>query len=704
MSIAHLIRPRSVAIVGASDKIGPGFNAWNALQAVGFSGAVHLVNPSRSELFGRPAYKSLRDIPEPIDAAFVAVGADNVLEVARQAVDQKAGALAILSSGFGEAGETGAAAQDELRRLAANQDIAVCGPNCLGLINFSDRAALFGTSLPDPLPRGGVAAIVQSGSIGIALLNCGRGLGLSHLVTSGNEAVTVAADYLEAVMDDPAVTTIVVFAEQIKQPQRFIAAVRRARTLDKPVIVLKSGRSQRGQAAVQAHTGALAGSVEACDAALRAAGAIQVHSLDELIETAMLVSTGARPKGRGVGAVSLSGGEIALALDAAEQAGIDFVSFEQVRADIAAKLPAFAQVANPLDLTWAGLYDPAVARDCAHLIGGLDEVGSILLLQDAPHGLGAQQATRYAKLLAAVAEGARAAGKPLVAVGNLASAPHAEFSAATAAAGVPYLRGTQEGLAAVARYGAWVEACLPDLRSTSPPARISETREKLEAALCNGPPAEHEARSILAGYGLVGPRERLVQTADEAAAAAGEIGFPAVLKCLAPGLVHKSDLGLVAVGLPSAEAVGERAAAMLEHATRLRRGPVFGLLVQQKVESVAELFVGARLDPEFGPLIAVGAGGVMVELYRDVAVRLAPVSAAEALEAVASTRASQLLKGFRGAPAGDVQAVAASVAAISCFMVDCADLISAVEVNPLAVLPQGQGCVALDCVITPATG
>ncbi len=358
MGIQSLLSPKSIAIVGASEKVGPGFNAVKALEFVGYEGEVHLVNPRSPELFGRRTYASLDDIPGSVDAVFVAVGAEAVVDVAKQAVRKGAGAMAILSSGFGET-EDGKAAQQALIEISEANDIAVCGPNCLGLLNFVGRAALFGTSLPDHVGRGGVAAIVQSGSVGIALLNSARGIGFSYLITTGNEAVTSASDYIDAVIDDPNVTTILVFAEQIKKPAAFMKALRRARDAGKPVIVLKSGRSQSGKAAVMAHTGAIAGSDEACDAALLAAGAIQVHSIDELIETALLASSiSARPTGSQLGGLSLSGGEIALVLDAAEELGVTFAPLGSAKPKVKELLPPFAHLSNPLDLTWAGLYDP----------------------------------------------------------------------------------------------------------------------------------------------------------------------------------------------------------------------------------------------------------------------------------------------------------------------------------------------------------
>jgi len=255
---------------------------------------------------------------------------------------------------------------------------------------------------------------VQSGSIGIALLNSARGLGLSHLITSGNEAVTATADYLETLVDDTAVRTVIVFAEQIRKPQKFMAMVRKAAEAGKPVIVLKSGRSERAKAAVMAHTGAVAGSVEACDAALAASGAIQVFTLDELLETAALVSQiRVRPSARRIGALSLSGGEIALALDAAEECGVAFAPPAEAEAKIRPLMPESSHLSNPLDFTWAGLYDAKVAEGCAKAMGELTEVGALVLVQDAPTGLGAQQAGRYATLLTAVSRRAAAASKPL---------------------------------------------------------------------------------------------------------------------------------------------------------------------------------------------------------------------------------------------------------------------------------------------------
>src|SRR6185436_14532737 len=524
-----------------------------------------------------------------------------------------------------------------------------------------------------------------------ALLNSGRGVGLSHLVTSGNEAVTATADYLEAFVDDPAVSTVIVFAEQIRKPQKFIAVAARAAAATKPVIVLKSGRSERGRAAVMAHTGAVAGSVEACDAALRDAGVIQVFTLDELIETAALVSQiRTKPKARKVAALSLSGGEIALAVDAAEENGVVFAAVGPAQARLQSLLPPFAHISNPLDLTWAGLYDPKVAEDCARALADLDEVGTVVLLQDAPAGLGAQQAARYSGLLKAVATGVHAAGKPLVAVSNLSDEPHPELARVARETGVPYLRGTREGLFAIARYAAQRP---PRERPPSDPRERASALERWKRLQGNPMPPEHEARAILETYGIRGPEERFVRTPAEAAAAARAIGFPVVLKGIVAGVVHKSDAGLVKLRLASEESVRDAAEKMAK--------PNLGFLVQKMITPIAELLVGARVDPDFGPLIVVGAGGVNVELYKDVSVSTAPISEPDALAALTSTRIARTLDGWRGAARGDTKAAARTIAALSRFIADFADDFQEVELNPLAVLEEGNGCLALDCVIVP---
>jgi len=322
--------------------------------------------------------------------------------------------------------------------------------------------------------------------------------------------------------------------------------------------------------------------------------------------------------------------------------------------------------------------------------------GALILVQDAPSGLGAQQAGRYARLLESVAAGAAAANTPLVALSNVSDQPAPLLQQTADRLNVPYLRGTRVGLGAIASYVRWSKAPSPAL---PPPRRMSARLDLLPQGRIA---AEHEARQALKDYGISGPPERFVSSVEDAVAAAEAVGFPVVLKGIVENVIHKSDAGLVKVGLNSAEDVQRAATQMLRAADQLD-GRFLGFLVQRKLSSVCEIFVGARVDPDFGPLVAVGAGGVQVELYKDIAVRIAPLDVNEALQAIGRTRVVKLLTGFRGAPAADIDAVARTISALSHFIADHAGQVVEVEINPLAVMEDKKGCVALDCVVLTAT-
>jgi acyl-CoA synthetase (NDP forming) len=323
----------------------------------------------------------------------------------------------------------------------------------------------------------------------------------------------------------------------------------------------------------------------------------------------------------------------------------------------------------------------------------------LVLLQDAPTGLGLQQATRYSKLLEAVGRGAVSAKIPVVALSNVSDQPHPALQEVADNAKIPYLRGTRVGLSAISRYMTW--STRPAQSAVTGSARErGQAKSRLDVIPSHRLAAEHEARDILRGYGVVGPREQFSPSVEGAVAAAAEIGFPIVLKGLVENMVHKSDAGLVKVGLASEADVRLAAQAMLSSASDLA-DHFLGFLVQRKISSLAEIFVGARVDADFGPLVVVGAGGVQVELYKDVAIRMAPISEEAAAEAIVSTKIARLLGGFRGQPAGDVQAVAQTMSALSRFIAEFSDRISEIEINPLAVMAKGQGCIALDCVLIP---
>jgi acyl-CoA synthetase (NDP forming) len=365
-------------------------------------------------------------------------------------------------------------------------------------------------------------------------------------------------------------------------------------------------------------------------------------------------------------------------------------------------LPPHSHIANPLDLTWAGLYDATIARRCVKALGEQTDVGLIILLQDAPRGLGEQQATRYGTLLAAVADGALDAGVPAVAVSNLCSDIHPDYAQTAAEKSVVSLRGTSEGIGAVARYLRWQAAPPVAEPLTVSPAGGSARSRAAEALAAASPDAvldEAEAKAVLAAYGFPALPERIALSSEDTKAALQELGGPVVIKALVPGIAHKSEHGLVRLNIQSAQEAEDAARALIEKGRSLTQEGQVRLIVQPMVSPVAELLVGAWVDPEFGPVVVAGMGGIYVELFKDVAVRLTPVSLSVAEEMLRATRVAQLLDGWRGRPKGDIAAASEIICRLSHLITDLENEVREIEINPLAVLPVGDGCVPLDCLL-----
>ena len=406
-----LFLPRSLAVVGASEKPGPGSMVLVNARPSGFTGPVYAVNPRYSQVHGHPCFPRLSELPEVPECVAVAVPSALVPGVVREAAEVGARSVVVYGSGFAEIGPDGQALQRELQAIAARYDLPVCGPNCLGPINLQAGYAAYSAPLPEILPRGRVGAVVQSGSVCIGLLNSGRGVGFSHLVSSGNEAVTECADYIRYFVGDPNTDVIVAFVEGFRNPAKLADAARLAAEAHKPIIVVKVGRSELSRRAVQAHTGALAGSDAVHDAFFRRHGIIRVHDLDEMLETAQLFLSSRLPRGPGVGLITVSGGQVGLVTDLAEEEGIVFPELAaETLAQVKSQLPAFSNVGNPLD-AWgngdlAGAYPrclEAVARDPA--------VDLVAVCQDAPAGLGKRQAATYQHVARAAAGIARSSSQ-----------------------------------------------------------------------------------------------------------------------------------------------------------------------------------------------------------------------------------------------------------------------------------------------------
>jgi acyl-CoA synthetase (NDP forming) len=609
----------------------------------------------------------------------------------------------VLAAGFAEAGPQGAAREAELVRIAEESGLMVCGPNCIGVANLVDGVATYSVALSSETHAGGVSAVVQSGAVCLGLANAAR-FGFRHLISSGNEAVLDSADYIGYLADDPHTEVIVAFLEGISSPDRFVAAAEAAAENGKPILAVKVGRSEMARRTVQAHTGSLAGSDRVIDAAFDRLGVVRMATLDELLEAAELFATCPMPEGGGVGLLSLSGGQIGLIADLAQDLGLTFPPLSQHgRERLTQILPPFSPIANPLDAWGSGNLE-ATYPACVAVVSQEDDVDLLAVSRDTPAGVAEREVEQSLAVAASAVEAARRTGKPVLLFSNLSAGFDERVTAELKAGGVPYLQGTAETLRAIQAFHDYAEfqrrrERLEETGCPSP-ASLGQWRARLR----EGPLSEVEARRLLADYGIPGPRERVVADADAAAEAARAIGFPVVLKILSPDIQHKTEIGGVRTDLRDEGAVRSAFAEVMEAAAvHHPQADVPGALVQEMIWGDAvEVIVGVIQDADFGPAVVFGSGGTLVELFQDASLRLPPLSRRDAREMIEETRAARLLDGFRGAPAADSEALIDVLVRLSQLAVDLRREIAALDINPLMVLPDGEGVRAVDVLVEAA--
>jgi acyl-CoA synthetase (NDP forming) len=717
--LSPLLNPRAVAVVGASERHGSaGRLALQNLRNLEYQGTVYAVHPRHKEVLGFPCYPDLNSLSGPVDSVAVLLAAEGVLPTLETAVEVGAQAAWVLASGFAEAGSEGKTRQADLARFAEETGLMVCGPNCIGVANLVDRVATYSAALSPSTRAGGVSAVVQSGAICLGLVNTAR-FGFRYLISSGNEAVLDSADYIGYLASDPHTQVIIAFVEGIRSPQKFVAAAQAAAEAGKPILLVKAGRSEAARRAVRAHTGSLAGSDAVCDAVFRRLGVMRVDTLDELMETAELFLTCPLPAGEGVGLLSLSGGQIGLVADLAQDLGLEFPAFsEEAQQALTEILPSYSPIANPLDAWGSGDLERTYPA-CVEVVSREEDIHLLAVSRDTPPEVASREVEQSLSVAEAAVWAARETGKPVLLFSNLSVGFQQEVKKVLDEGGVPYLQGTQETLRAIQafmRYASFRRRMGESIAAGCPsPADLSDWRRRLQRVRgtlrlvlseVEGPVlSEVEGRHLLAAYGIPGPREAVVATAEEAVEAAQRIGYPVVLKVLSPDIHHKTEIGGVRVGLMDEAAVVTAFREVMEAAWwHHPQARLEGALVQEMIPTDAvEVILGVLQDPDFGPVVVFGSGGILVELLKDSSLRLPPLSHEEALEMIHETRGARLLQGFRGRPPADIEAVADALVRVSQLAVDLGDLVAALDINPLMVLPKGQGVRAVDVLVELAT-
>ena len=717
----QLFAPRSIAIVGASDNSGWSRYTYANLKAGGFPGQVYCVNPGRETAHGQPTYPDLGSLPETVDLAYVLVNTDAVLPVMAQAAEAGVANLAVVAAGFAEAGPDGQERQRQLTEFARAHGQLVFGPNNLGYINSPANVMAFSQPMPWPFLRGGVSLLSQSGALAIFALEyfAARDVGLSCLLTMGNEAMINVAHGMEFLVEDPGTRVIALFLESIRQPEEFRRLATRALELGKPVVACKIGRSTLGARAAAAHTGALVGDDAVIDAALRQLGVIRVDSLEDLIITAGLLDSYGPIRGGRVGVVTASGAMCGVVSDIAERDGIQLPDFSPATVDALQTdiLPPFATAQNPLDLTGYTVVDPDLmhkAHDVIFNDPGLDVVVLTAGLPQSQEGL----SDLHDGALRRIVDQTKTAHAQVVLTSHLMTDHTAFARTYRAGLGLPMtLPGVEKGLPALARAIWWSEklraAGRPDA-AEKPPADVARAGAGLAGATAgsegaagsaagtangtgSGPWSEQRAREHLRTAGVPVVPGELAVSADAAVAAADRLGYPVVLKAVSASLLHKTNIGAVALDLADADQV-RGAFRRVTEAAAAHVPDLEGVLVTAMRRGGVELIVGVVADPLWGPVLAVGLGGIWVEVLRDSAQRVLPASRAEIRAMLDELQASALLYGARGQEPADLAVLTEVIGRISDAAVSLGDRLGALEVNPLRVA--GAEVEALDVLVT----
>ena len=702
-----LLNPRNVVILGATDRPGNwAQRVWRNLARYGFTGPVYPFNPSRDSVWDARCYRSFAELPERPDHLVVLIPAAAVPQALADAAAAGARSATVMTSGFGEAGdETGAALDLRLRRVIAETGLAVSGPNCLGNLNAFARFMTMPDDRQQRVAPGPVAIIGQSGGLAMAIKRTleERGVDTGAVITSGNESGLTTADYIGYFASLSEIKVIVSYLESVHDAPAFLAACRTARAAGKPVVVVKLGASDDGREAALAHTGRLAGSMEAFDAVAGPAGVIRVRNLDGVIEAVEYAVHAPMPRGAGLGAITFSGGLRGMLLDAATAHGLTFPPLARAtQKTLEALLTVGTTIGNPLDAGFAALTSQDAYLKCVEIL--LDDPGVDLLLlqEELPRGPGTEKKESN---LAAVNEIAARAVKPVAFV-TMISHGLTDY-ARSLRAKLPHLAFLQEidkSLAtsrAITDYAELARAPSARFASTSPARGGGKQKAALAKILSRASGqkilSEIDSKALLKAYGIASPKEGLARSERDAVSLAKKIGFPVVAKIVSAELAHKSDIGGVVLGLKSVADVRTAYKRLVGPVAKRARVKPDGVLIAEQISDGLELVLGMNRDPEMGPVILFGAGGVELELARDVALAASPLDkrAAEAL--IARTRVSHLIAGYRGKPAHDKEALVNALLGLSRLVIDAGPRIASIDVNPF--LLKRRGGIALDALV-----
>ena len=700
--LTPLFAPRSVALIGATDHPTRfGGRVFQTLIAFGYAGRIYPVNPRAEKLLGLPCYPSVAELPETPDHAGIVVATERVFDALETCAARGIPFATVYTAGFSETGtDEGRERQARLVAFARRTGMRIMGPNCNGVINFIDRFAMTSTgSIRGRKGRAGnVGVVSHSGGLGqitVMWRAMEAGLGISYEASVGNEADLDTLDFARFMLRSDATDVILLAIEGVKDGAKLISLAREAAELEKPIVVLKFGRTAAGVRAAASHTGTIAGSDEIYDAAFRQYGLIRVAEANELYEMATLLRTRRWPKGRGAASAAATGGNIVQLADVGEALGIGWPEYAaETQAKLDALMPGYGKVSNPTDMTSLATGEPENFRRALQAIAddpAVDTIAPIFAFnkrEDIERG----------------ADFVRNCAKPAAMLWIGGCLDDDQFGPRDLIAqGVPVYRNATPCLRAVraaADFGAWVARAKSGTDIASRPAGVDPHAAREQLAGAGRKLTEREAKAVLGAYGFPVTREKLAANADEAVAHARALGARVAIKIDAAEIQHKTEAGAIRLGVEGDDRVRQAHADVVAAAKRYApNATVNGVLVQEMVPTGLEMMLGVIRDAVFGPVIAVGLGGIHVEVLRDVSYRIAPVTADEAAKMLRELKGYKLLEGVRGAAARDIDALAAAIVRLSWFAHDFASEIAELDINPLIVFERGAGVKAVDALL-----
>ncbi len=695
MDYDFILNPRNIAIVGASETNTYSAGILRNLVKHGYGGAIYPINPNRKEVFGIRSFPSLLDVPSSVDLVVYCIGRDQLTKVLEQAVKKETKALLIISAGFGEADDTGKALQTKLADFCSSTGIRVVGPNCYGISNFVSGVVVTPDKQIDSVIKGDISLIAQSGALAFcSLLHYGndRNIGFSNVISTGNEADLQVSDFLIESARDPSTKVLAVFIESIKDPKKFASGAKKASSLNKPIVLLKVGRTEAGAKTALTHTGSITGSNAAYDAFLRRFGVIRVSDIEELVETsAFLSKISEKTSGDGIAVITSSGGLASVCADICHDFGLILPELKGTRAEqellAMNELLMFGNLVNPVDVRGQGIAN--ISRVIEPFLN--DERFGIIVVACAHCGVGSKSLEIGRDLIRIQGQ----TSKIVVALWTGRKTP--EWSEQETGytllqkSGVPCFDSPRLCFSAI-------KSLLEYRRMRK--THVSETagvKLTLRSDLKKGIMSYERVSQLLRSYDIPVVEALLVKNEQEAVDAAKKLGFPVALKIESPQISHKSEASGVVLNLKSEGEIRSTCEKIIKNALAYNHNArIQGILVQKMVQGGIESIVGVTQDSQFGPLISFGSGGTLVEIFKDVSIRLPPLAAEEAREMINGLKSSKLFSGFRNQPQADVPALEKALLNISRLVIDYGDKISELEINPLMILPKGRGVIAVD--------